>query len=146
LIYDLPDQLKWDKFCALLRRLGYGKPKSYGGSARNFTIKAGAKKHPKVPELLTVHEPHGSDPIRPGTLRSYIEKLNLGHNEFLDLLYGSTAAASADGETEERFRHTLDQDGLTISNCLKCFEPVAKSLNVEEVVAAEAAHQCAVPA
>jgi hypothetical protein len=40
----------------------------------------------RQPEFVTFHEPHGAQGLRKGTLREYIRKLNLSHEEFLRLL------------------------------------------------------------
>jgi hypothetical protein len=38
------------------------------------------------PELATFHEPHRGDALRVGTLRTYIRKLGLTNERFLELL------------------------------------------------------------
>jgi hypothetical protein len=139
--YDLPNQLTWEKFCAALTRLEYAQGKSHGGSARNFFRNPGARKDKRLPDLVTFHEPHGSGTIRPGTLSSYIKKLGLEHNEFLDILNGVVSEETT-AESEELFRHTTSPDGRTISNCLRCLVPVADSKDEEEVKALELAHRC----
>jgi len=138
---DLPNQLKWRKFCAVLTRLEYKPGKSHGGSSRNFFRLPNAKKDPRLPELVTFHKPHGSDPIRPGTLRSYINKLHLKHNEFLDLL-GGVVDEDEVKETEEQFVRRVGPDGKIASNCAICLNPVANSIDELDVITAELDHRC----
>jgi predicted RNA binding protein YcfA (HicA-like mRNA interferase family) len=77
---ELPRQLKWNDFVAAIKRLGYSLYDSKKGSARTF------RSPTREPEFVTFHEPHGSDPLRKGTLREYVRKLNLSRDEFLKLL------------------------------------------------------------
>lgn len=76
----LPNELRWRDFEHVLKKLGYTLYKSRGGSARTF------RNPDRTPDLVTFHEPHGSKGLRKGTLREYLRKLNLGHDEFLKLL------------------------------------------------------------
>ena len=76
----LPRQLDWRDFERALRRLGYELYKSHPGSARTFRKPGGN------PELATFHEPHRGDTLRVGTLRTYIRKLGLTNERFLELL------------------------------------------------------------
>ncbi len=73
----LPTQLKWARFKCVLKRLGYVPFSSGGGSARTF-LKSGGD-----PDLVTFHEPHGSDTIRQGTLTEYLRKLKIDRETFL---------------------------------------------------------------
>jgi len=76
----LPRQLDWRGFERALSRLGYELYKSHAGSARSFRKPGGN------PELATFHQPHGGDTLRVGTLRTYIRKLGLSNERFLELL------------------------------------------------------------
>ncbi|MGH9698118.1 MAG: type II toxin-antitoxin system HicA family toxin [Candidatus Acidiferrales bacterium] len=76
----LPAQLKWGDFVRVVKKLGYEACKPKGGSARNF------KNCQLSPPIVTFHEPHGSDPVRKGTLREYIRKLGITKERFLELL------------------------------------------------------------
>jgi hypothetical protein len=76
----LPAQLRWRDFVRALGKLGYRLHKSHSGSARTFISET------RQPRLVTFHEPHGSSPIRPGTLREYVRKLEVSREEFLRLL------------------------------------------------------------
>jgi predicted RNA binding protein YcfA (HicA-like mRNA interferase family) len=66
----------------VLEVLGYEMMKSKRGSARNFHSKT------RQPSVVTFHEPHGKDPIRDGTLREYIRKLQITREQFLEILDG----------------------------------------------------------
>ena len=79
---DLPRQLRWKDFVKVLQKLGYTLYKNKRGSARVFV---NLNREPNFP---TFHEPHGSDPLRKGTLREYIQKLKLTKEEFVGLLEG----------------------------------------------------------
>lgn len=74
---NLPSDLRWEDFLRVLKRLGYILHKSKSGSSRTFI---------KGNKPVTFHQPHGGRPIPRGTLRSYIEKLGVEENEFLDNL------------------------------------------------------------
>lgn len=76
----LPAQLKWRDFLCVLKQLGYQQMKSKQGSARSF------HNPNRQPDVVTFHEPHGGDTLRPGTLREYLRKLRLNKDEFLMLL------------------------------------------------------------
>jgi len=76
----LPAQLTWREFLCVLSQLGYRQLKNKRGSARSF------HNPQRQPPVVTFHEPHGSDPIRTGTLREYINKLLLTKERFLELL------------------------------------------------------------
>jgi predicted RNA binding protein YcfA (HicA-like mRNA interferase family) len=76
----LPAQLAWRDFVCVLKFLGYSLYESKPGSARVFH-----SQH-REPKLVTFHEPHGKDPIRTGTLREYIRKLDLTKEQFLEIL------------------------------------------------------------
>lgn len=78
----LPPQLTWREFVRVLEALGYQAMKSKRGSARSFHSRT------RSPSVVTFHEPHGKDPMREGTLREYLRKLQLGRDEFLELLEG----------------------------------------------------------
>jgi predicted RNA binding protein YcfA (HicA-like mRNA interferase family) len=76
----LPAQLTWREFLCVLSQLGYQQLKNKRGSARSFYNPS------RQPQVVTFHEPHGSSPIRTGTLREYINKLLLSKERFLELL------------------------------------------------------------
>lgn len=76
----LPRQLPWRDFERALRKLGDTLHKSGPGSARRFF------NPDRFPKQVTFHEAHGSDPIRPSTLRACIRQLDLSLDEFLKLL------------------------------------------------------------
>lgn len=78
----LPPQLTWREFVCVLEFLGYQQMKNKRGSARSFHSKT------RLPSPVTFHEPHGKDPIREGTLREYLRKLQLERDEFLKILEG----------------------------------------------------------
>jgi hypothetical protein len=76
----LPRQLAWREFLCVLNQLHYRQLKNKRGSARSF------HNPDREPAIVTFHEPHGSNPLRHGTLREYIEKLSLTKAQFLKLL------------------------------------------------------------
>jgi predicted RNA binding protein YcfA (HicA-like mRNA interferase family) len=76
----LPAQLAWRDFVCILKHLGYSLYENKHGSARSFYNPN------REPKLTTFHEPHGKDPIRTGTLREYIRKLDLTKEQFLEAL------------------------------------------------------------
>jgi predicted RNA binding protein YcfA (HicA-like mRNA interferase family) len=76
----LPAQLSWREFLCVLNQLGYRQTKNKRGSARSFH---NPQAHPPV---VTFHEPHGKDTIRMGTLREYVNKLQITKEKFLELL------------------------------------------------------------
>ena len=76
----IPPNLRWRDFKRAVEKLGYSLFENKRGSARTF------RNPNRIPEFVTFHEPHGSDTIRKGTLRDYINKLALQPKEFLELL------------------------------------------------------------
>ena len=133
----LPSQLKWAQFLTALEKLDYKLYKSHPGSARTFVSKT------RKPSEVTFHEPHGTSPIRAGTLREYLRKLEVSRDELSMLLYNSSDSSRA--EEDERFRRSTESSGHIVSNCTKCFDVVARSLVESEVLAAEEAHPCFQP-
>jgi predicted RNA binding protein YcfA (HicA-like mRNA interferase family) len=79
---DLPSQLRWSDFVKVVQSLGYVPCKPKAGSARNF------ENFELAPPVVTFHEPHGSKTIPKGTLSSYIRKLGITKERFLELLNG----------------------------------------------------------
>lgn len=77
---ELPKQLRWREFVAVLTNLGYTLQWSKRGAARAFSNPN------REPNLVTFHEPHRPDTLRKGTLREYVRKLRLTRQEFLSLL------------------------------------------------------------
>ena len=130
----LPPQLKWAQFTKVLEKLGYRLYKSHPGSARTFVSDT------REPAEATFHEPHGANPIRVGTLREYLRKIEVDRDEFSQFLYKTQEAEAT--EEEERFRRLVESSGHIVSNCTKCYGVVARSVIEADIVAAEAAHPC----
>lgn len=76
----LPRQLAWRDFLRVLRTLGYELHRTGSGASRTFIHAT------RSPKFVTFHEPHDPATLATGTLRSYIRKLELSLEEFLDLL------------------------------------------------------------
>jgi predicted RNA binding protein YcfA (HicA-like mRNA interferase family) len=132
-VTKLPTQLKWSDFVEVLKTLKCEQLRSKGGSARHF-------KRLRDGEILTFHQPHGSDTLRQGTLSEYLRKLGITRDQFEDALSPVIDAVAA-GE-DELYRRAIDSDGTIISNCARCFAVILKSTIEEEVLAAEMAHVC----
>ena len=132
----LPPQLKWAQFVKVLEKLDYEPEKNSSGSARTFVSKT------RAPAVVTFHEPHGGDPIRPGTLRENLRKLNIDRERFFELL--GRDSRSPEGEIlKEEDRYTrYSQNGIVTSLCNKCFATVIQSAQEQEIDSAEAAHPC----
>jgi predicted RNA binding protein YcfA (HicA-like mRNA interferase family) len=75
----LPAQIPWRRFVCVLRKLGYSAKKGKAGSARSFTNPN------RVPNVVSLHEPHPGQSMRRGMLQEYLRKLLL-EDEFLQLL------------------------------------------------------------
>jgi hypothetical protein len=134
----LPTQLKWAQFVRVLEKLGYKKSKNVAGVGRTFTSTI------RTPNVVSFHEPHGSNPLPNGTLSEYLRKLQIGRNEFFSLLEDLRPETSA--IEEDRFKRYTDGKGLITSVCSKCFGTVIQSVHDHEVDAAEASHPCFNPA
>jgi predicted RNA binding protein YcfA (HicA-like mRNA interferase family) len=78
----LPSDLRWGDFVRVLSKLGYSLYENKRGSARTFHNPFAAPER----QFVTFHEPHGSNRIRKGTLREYVSKLGLEHDNFLAFL------------------------------------------------------------
>ncbi len=136
----LPPQLKWARWVKVLEKLDYISDKNSPGSARTFVSKT------REPAVVTFHEPHGSSPIRPGTLREYLRKVALTRDRFFELLEKDTESLidEVEGE-EEHFRRYVDNAGIITSLCNKCFATVIQSAHEHEVDSAESLHPCYLP-
>lgn len=75
----LPRQLKWSVFVCVIKHLGYAQMPSGSGSARSFPHAL------RKPTVVTFHEPH-REPLRHGSVREYLRKLEIIKEEFLVLL------------------------------------------------------------
>ena len=127
----LPAQLRWEEFVAVLEYLKYKQLPNKRGAARHFQGTDG--------KPVTFHEPHGGSRIPQGTLSENLRKLNITREEFAAALEKKRGSANRD---DEHFKRVLDTDGTIISNCLKCYEVVAKSMVADNVAAAEESHPC----
>jgi predicted RNA binding protein YcfA (HicA-like mRNA interferase family) len=136
-VNKLPTQLKWPQFVRALTSLGFRQLPSKGGSARHFQRFSDKTIH-------TVHEPHGGDTLRLGTLTEYLRHMDISREKFLQALDGTVSIAEQ--TQEDRFRRTQDVDGTIISNCNQCLNLVIKSKIEDEVIAAERRHPCYMPA
>jgi predicted RNA binding protein YcfA (HicA-like mRNA interferase family) len=76
----LPTQVAWRRFVCVLRKLGYTAQKGKAGSARSFVNPN------RVPNVVSLHEPHPGQNVRRGMLQKYLRKLLLDEDEFLQLL------------------------------------------------------------
>jgi predicted RNA binding protein YcfA (HicA-like mRNA interferase family) len=76
----LPMQVPWREFVRVLRQLGYAPQKGKAGSKRYFFNPA------RQPNSVSLREPHPGDNLRHGTLRIYLQKLQLTEEEFMRLL------------------------------------------------------------
>jgi len=76
----LPSQLPWRRFVCVLRKLGYTAQKGKAGAARAFTNLN------RVPEVISMHEPHPGKNLGATMLRKYLQKLLLNEDEFMHLL------------------------------------------------------------
>jgi hypothetical protein len=121
----------------VLDKLDYHQSKNSAGVGRTFTSKT------REPEVVSFHEPHGSDTIRQGTLSEYLRKLQISREAFFSLLEGLQQENSE--IEEDRFKRYTDPSGLITSMCTKCFGKVVQSVHIHEVDAAEAAHPCFLP-
>jgi predicted RNA binding protein YcfA (HicA-like mRNA interferase family) len=73
-------QVPWRDFVRVLRKLGYAERKGKAGSKRYFINPA------RNPTSVSLREPHPRDNLRQGTLRIYLQKLQLTEDEFMRLL------------------------------------------------------------
>lgn len=136
----LPRQLKWAPFVNVLEKLGYRLATKHPGTARTFVSDT------RVPDVVTFHEPHGKDHLRHGTLSEYLRKLEIDRNEFADLLDGISDVPIIQAvNAEDQFRRTQAPSGEIISNCMKCYGVVAKSMDEAVINEAESQHPCYIP-
>ena len=64
----------------VMKAFGYDQLPGGKGSARSFYNPN------REPDVVTVHEPHGGDTLRQGTLTEYIRKLDTDRDTFLSKL------------------------------------------------------------
>jgi hypothetical protein len=76
----LPAQLPWRRFVCILHKLDYRPQKTGRGSARVFFNPT------RQPTTVSFREPHPVCTLRQATLHSYIRKLMLTSDEFMELL------------------------------------------------------------
>jgi hypothetical protein len=79
---ELPTQVPWRRFVCVLRKLGYTPQKGKAGSTRSFMNPG------RIPNVISFREPHPGQTLRRTTLRAYLRKLLLDHDEFMQLLEG----------------------------------------------------------
>jgi predicted RNA binding protein YcfA (HicA-like mRNA interferase family) len=134
---SLPRALKWRDFTATLHVLGYEFFANQPGSARNFYNKA-------KDDLLTVHQPHGSDTIPAGTLiGNYLKQMKVTREEFLTALTAATSSAPAVlVPYDEKFRRTSIGEAGFISHCMRCWNEVGRAADEESMTAVEDTHGC----
>ena len=77
---ETPTQVPWRRFVCVLRKLGYTAQKTKQGSKRSFMNPG------RVPNVISFWEPHPGQDMRRTTLRAYLRKLLLDHDEFMRLL------------------------------------------------------------
>ncbi len=118
-----------------MKNLGYVMLKAKGGSARQFQrLEDGV--------IATVHEPHGNDTIRQGTLAMYLRNMEVTKEKFEAALLSRAPLATSEASPEERYKHVNDTDGSFVSLCNKCCEPIARSMVEDDLLIAEASHPC----
>jgi hypothetical protein len=77
---SLPTQVPWRRFVCVLRKLGYTAQKGKAGAARPFANPG------RMPNVVSLREPHPGQNLRPPLLRKYLQRLLLDEDEFLRLL------------------------------------------------------------
>ena len=75
-----PTQVRWRDFFGVLRHLGYVQQKGKAGSKRFFVNPE------RIPNSVSLREPHSGENLNKAVLRLYLQKLQLSGDEFLRLL------------------------------------------------------------